>query len=131
MNMSQTAITSANAVHAELARPYPHLSSRQIWHMEAMTMLPGISGFGKDETTTIHDAQVMLSFEQKMQMNLLSIWAIQRDTEGPRSCLGQADSNTCSGIRQAPWAFDHVLAPSHSGSAGDSEAGPVWRLTRN
>ncbi|HLK73254.1 MAG TPA: hypothetical protein VKU77_06355 [Streptosporangiaceae bacterium] len=111
MNMSQTAITSANAVHAELAGLYPKLSSRQIWHMEAMTMLPGISDFGKDETTTVHDAQVMLAFEQKMQMNLLSIWAIQRDTEGPRSCLGQADSNTCSGIKQAPWAFDHVLAP--------------------
>jgi len=111
MNMSQTAITSANAVHAELARLYPQLSSRQIWHMEAMTMLPGISDFGKDETTTIHDAQVMLAFEQKMQMNLLSIWAIQRDTEGPMSCLGQPDSNTCSGIKQAPWAFDHVLAP--------------------
>jgi hypothetical protein len=111
MNMSQTAITAANAAHAELARLYPHLSSRQIWRMEAMTMLPGISDFGADETTTVHDARVMLAFEQKMHMNLLSIWAIQRDNEGPSSCLGQADSNTCSGIKQAPWAFDHVLAP--------------------
>jgi len=67
MNMSQTAITSANAVHAELARLYPKLSPRQIWHMETMTMLPGISDFGKDETTTVHDAQVMLAFEQKMR----------------------------------------------------------------
>jgi hypothetical protein len=111
MNMSPTAITAADAVHAELARVYPHLSSRQIWRMEAMTMLPGISDFGPDETTTVHDARVMLAFEQKMDMNLLSIWAIQRDNEGPASCLGQADSNTCSGIKQAPWAFDHVLAP--------------------
>ena len=110
MNMSRTAITCANAVHAELAKLYPQLSSRQIWRMEAMTMLPGISDFGKDETTTVHDARVMLAFEQKMHMNLLSIWAIQRDNEGPRICLGQADSNTCSGIKQAPWAFDHVLA---------------------
>jgi len=110
-NMSKTAITCANAVHAELARLYPRLNSRQIWRMEAMTMLPGISDFGKDETTTVHDARVMLAFEQKMQMNFLSIWAIQRDNEGPRSCRGQADSNTCSGIRQAPWAFDHALVP--------------------
>jgi hypothetical protein len=109
MNMSKTAITCANAVHAELARLYPHLSSRQIWQMQAMTMLPGISDFGKDETTTVHDARVMMAFEQKMQMNLLSIWAIQRDNEGPKSCVGQSDSNTCSGIKQAPWAFDHVL----------------------
>jgi hypothetical protein len=109
MNMSKTAITAANAVHAELARLYPQLSSRRIWRMEAMTMLPGISDFGKDETTTVHDAQVMTAFEQKRHMNFLSIWAIQRDNEGPKSCLGQADSNTCSGIKQAPWAFDHVL----------------------
>jgi hypothetical protein len=111
MNMSRTAITCANAVHAELARLYPRLSSGQIWRMEAMTMLPGISDFGKDETTTVHDARVMMAFEQEMHMNLLSIWAIQRDNEGPRSCLGQADSNTCSGIKQAPWAFDHLLVP--------------------
>jgi Glycosyl hydrolases family 18 len=110
MDMSRTAITAANAVHAELARLYPHLSSRQIWRMEAMTMLPGISDFGKDETTTVHDARVMMAFEQKMHMNFLSIWAIQRDNEGPKTCVGQADSNTCSGIKQAPWAFDHVLA---------------------
>jgi hypothetical protein len=109
MNMSKTAITCANAVHAELAKLYPQLSSRQIWRMEAMTMLPGISDFGKDETTTVHDARVMLAFEQKTQMNFLSIWAIQRDNQGPKSCLGQADPNTCSGIKQAPWAFDHAL----------------------
>ena len=110
MNMSKTAITCANSVHAELAKLYPHLSSRQIWRMEAMTMLPGISDFGKDETTTVHDARVMLAFEQKMHMNLLSIWAIQRDKQGPKSCVGQSDSNTCSGIKQARWAFDHALA---------------------
>ncbi len=109
MNMSKTAITDANAVHAELAKLYPHLPSRQIWRLEGMTMLPGISDFGKDETTTVHDAQVMMAFEQKMHMNFLSIWAIQRDNQGPKSCLGQADPNTCSGIKQAPWAFDHVL----------------------
>jgi Glycosyl hydrolases family 18 len=109
MNMSKTAITCANSVHAELAKLYPQLSSRQIWRMEAMTMLPGISDFGKDETTTVHDARVMLAFEQKMHMNFLSIWAIQRDREGPKSCVGQSDSNTCSGIKQARWAFDHAL----------------------
>lgn len=109
MNMSRTAIKCANSVHAELAKLYPQLSSEQIWRMEAMTMLPGISDFGKDETTTVHDAMTMMAFEQKMHMNLMSIWAIQRDNEGPKSCIGQADSNTCSGIKQTPWAFDHGL----------------------
>jgi hypothetical protein len=109
MNMGKTAITCANAVHAELAKLYPQLSSRQIWRMEGMTMLPGISDFGKDETTTVHDARVMMAFEQKMGMNFLSIWAIQRDRQGPKGCVGQSDSNTCSGIKQARWAFDHAL----------------------
>jgi hypothetical protein len=111
MNMSKTAITCAKTVHAELAKLYPHLSSRRIWRMEAMTMLPGISDFGKDETTTVHDAGVMRAFERQMHMNLLSIWAIERDNQGPKSCIGQSDSNTCSGIRQVRWAFDHVLVP--------------------
>jgi hypothetical protein len=111
MNMSRTAIKCANAVHAELAKLYPQLSSWQIWRMEGMTMLPGISDFGKDETTTVHDARVMLAFEQAMHMNFLSIWAIQRDREGPKSCVGQSDSNTCSGIKQPRWAFDHALVP--------------------
>ena len=111
MNMSKTAIKAANATHAELVKLYPQLSSRQIWRMEAMTMLPGISDFGKDETTTVHDARVMRAFEQRKHMNFLSIWAIQRDNRGPKNCVGQADSNTCSGIKQAPWAFDHALEP--------------------
>jgi hypothetical protein len=111
MNMSKTAITCANAVHAELATLYPRLSSGQIWRMEGMTMLPGISDFGKDETTTVHDARVMMAFEQKMHMNFLSIWALPRDKEGPKSCVGQSDSNTCSGIKQTRWAFDHALVP--------------------
>ncbi len=111
MNMSKTAITAAHAVHGELAKLYPQLSSSQTWRMEGMTMLPGISDFGKDETTTVHDARVMLAFEQKMHMNFLSIWAIQRDRQGPKGCVGQSDSNTCSGIEQARWAFDHALEP--------------------
>jgi len=111
MNMSKTAITCANSVHHELMKLYPKLTSGQIWRMLAMTMLPGISDFGKDETTTVHDAQVMTAFEQRRHMNLLSIWAIQRDNQGPKGCVGQSDSNTCSGIKQAPWAFDHVLVP--------------------
>jgi Glycosyl hydrolases family 18 len=109
MNMSKTAIAAAKATHAELAKLYPRLSSRRIWRMEGMTMLEGISDFGKDETTTIHDAQVMRAFEQQMNMNFLSMWAIQRDNEGSKSCLGQSDNNTCSGIKQAQWAFDHAL----------------------
>jgi hypothetical protein len=48
----------------------------------------------------------MLAFAQREHMSLLSIWAIQRDNGG---CPGATDSNTCSGIKQSPWAFSHLL----------------------
>jgi hypothetical protein len=50
----------------------------------------------------------MLSFAQANNMNLLSIWAIQRDNGG---CPGTRDSNTCSGITQNAWDFSHLLEP--------------------
>jgi hypothetical protein len=54
------------------------------------------------------DAQAMLSYAQAQGMNLLSVWAIQRDNGG---CPGTRDSNTCSGITQGTWDFSHLLEP--------------------
>ena len=48
----------------------------------------------------------MLAFAQANGMNLLSIWAIQRDNGG---CRGTRDSNTCSSITQNTWDFSNVL----------------------
>jgi hypothetical protein len=77
--------------------------------MEAMTMLPGIDDYPKKtEVTYLADAQTMLNFAQANGMNLLSIWAVQRDNGG---CPGTVDSNTCSGITQNTWDFSHILEP--------------------
>ena len=109
VNMGQAAINAANSTHAQLAAIYPALTSAQIWTMEAMTMLPGIDDYPKKtEVTNLNDAQAMLSFAQAQGMNLLSVWAIQRDNGG---CPGTRDSNTCSGIAQNPWDFSHLLEP--------------------
>jgi hypothetical protein len=62
----------------------------------------------KTEVTYIPDAQPMLDFARANNMNLLSIWAIQRDNGG---CAGTRDSNTCSGITQGTWDFSHLLEP--------------------
>ena len=48
----------------------------------------------------------MLNFAQANGMNLVSIWAIQRDNGG---CPGTRDSNTCSSITQNTWDFSHLL----------------------
>jgi len=109
VNMGQAAENAATNTHAQLAGIYPSLTSAQIWNMEAMTMLPGIDDYPKKtEVTYLPDAQTMLSFAQTNSMNLLSIWAIQRDNGG---CPGTRDSNTCSGITQHTWDFSHLLEP--------------------
>jgi hypothetical protein len=109
VNMGQAAINAATNTHAQLASIYPALSSAQLWSMEAMTLLPGIDDYPKKtEVTSLADAQTMLNFAQTNNMNLLSIWAIQRDNGG---CPGTRDSNTCSGITQNTWDFSHELEP--------------------
>ena len=109
VNMGQAAINAASNTHAQLAAIFPGLSSAQIWTMEGMTLLPGIDDYPKKtEVTYLPDAQTMLNFAQANNMNLLSIWAIQRDNGG---CPGVIDSNSCSGVKQPAWAFSHLLEP--------------------
>ncbi len=109
VDMGQAAINAATNTEAQLQTIYPSLTSTQLWNMEAMTLLPGIDDLRKKtEVTYLADASTMLSFAQSKGMNLLSIWAIQRDNGG---CPGTVDSNTCSGIAQNTWAFSQVLEP--------------------
>jgi hypothetical protein len=109
VNMEQAAVNAATSTHTQLQSIFPGLTSAQIWNMEAMTMLPGIDDYPKKtEVTYLSDAQTMLNFAESEGMNLLSIWAIQRDNGG---CPGTRDSNTCSGIVQSTWDFSHLLEP--------------------
>jgi hypothetical protein len=109
VNMGQAAINAANNTHTQLQTIFTTLTSAQIWAMEGMTMLPGIDDYPKKtEVTYLPDAQTMLTFAQQNGMNVLSIWAIQRDNGG---CPGTRDSNTCSGITQNTWDFSHTLQP--------------------
>jgi hypothetical protein len=109
VNMGQAAINAATNTHTQMQAIYPSLSSAQIWNMEAMTLLPGIDDLRKKtEVTYLPDATTMLNFAQANSMNLLSVWAIQRDNGG---CPGTVDSNTCSGISQNTWDFSHLLEP--------------------
>jgi hypothetical protein len=109
VNMGQAAVNAATNTHTQLGSIFPGLTSAQIWNLEAMTMLPGIDDYPKKtEVTYLPDAQTMLNLAQANNMNLLSIWAIQRDNGG---CPGTRDSNTCSGITQGTWAFSYLLEP--------------------
>jgi len=107
VNTGQATINAATNTHTQLTAIYPNLTSTQLWSMEAMTMLTGIDDYPKKtEVTYLADAQTTLNFAQANGMNLLSIWAIQRDNGG---CPGTIDSDSCSGIKQPAWAFSHLL----------------------
>jgi len=109
VEMGTAAENAADNTHTQLQSIYPSLTSAQIWHMEGMTLLPGIDDLRKKtEVTYEPDATTMLNFAQANNMNFLSIWAIQRDNGG---CPGTVDSNTCSGITQNTWDFSHILEP--------------------
>ena len=107
--MGKLALEAARNSHRQLARVFPRLSASAVWHIEGLTMLPGIDDYPKKtEVTYLHDAAAMMRFAQARHMNFLSIWALQRDHGG---CPGVIDSNSCSGIRQKSWAFSHLLEP--------------------
>jgi hypothetical protein len=109
LNMRALAIKAANTVHRQLAGVYPTVGSARLWHRLGFTMLPGIDDYpGKTEVTSPADAQAIMKFARSKGMDFLSIWALQRDNG---RCPGSIDSNTCSGITQAKWAFSHILEP--------------------
>lgn len=107
--MARLGIEAVTHAHAQLARVFPRLSAARVWHLEGMTLLPGIDDYPKKtEVTSIANAVTMMNFARAHHMHFLSIWAIQRDHGG---CPGKVDSNSCSGIVQPSWAFTHALTP--------------------
>jgi len=109
LRMGHLAIEAVRNAHRQLQSVFSRWSASRVWHVEGMTMLPGIDDYPKKtEVTYLHDAAAMMRFARAHRMNFLSIWALQRDRGG---CPGVIDSNSCSGIRQKDWAFSHLLEP--------------------
>jgi hypothetical protein len=107
VNMGQAAVNAATNTHAQLASIFPADTAAQLWNMEAITLMPGIDDKRTgNEVTYVADAQTTLSFAQANNLNLLTIWAIQRDNGG---CPGKAGNNLCSGITQNNWDFSIAL----------------------
>ena len=108
VGMAAAAMAAALNVHNQLAGVFGNDSARRLWQLEGMTLLPGIDDRGKIETTSLRAVARVKAFAVHWHMSWLSIWALQRDNGG---CPGTTDSNTCSGIKQRPWAFSHLLEP--------------------
>jgi hypothetical protein len=106
-DMGTEAIEALASVHGQLARLFPGVSARRLWHMEGITLLPGIDDFPRrTEVTYLSEAQDIMYYAQTHPISLITIWAIERDNGG---CPGAIDSNSCSGITQSPWEFSHLL----------------------
>jgi hypothetical protein len=109
LSMGQSAINALNGLHAQLATLLPARTAAQIWAIEGATIMNGIDDYPKKtETTSLADAQQLLSFATANGMSNLSMWAIQRDNGG---CPGNGGANDCSGIVQNTWDFSHLLSP--------------------
>ena len=105
-DMGNSAVGAAAGVHNQLHRLLPRDGAAELWRKEGITLLPGIDDAGSTETTSTRNAAQVMKFAVRKRMGLMSIWALQRDNGG---CPGTPDSDTCSGIRQATWAFSHLL----------------------
>jgi hypothetical protein len=105
--MGAAAVAAGTALHAQLAKLYPHKTSAQLYAMEAITLLPGIDdNRDKSEVTTLADTQQVTTWAEQHHLATLSIWAIERDNGG---CPGTVDSDRCSGVAQKTWAFSDIL----------------------
>jgi len=107
VDMGTSAIEAATSVNGQLAALYPKKSRQELYAMQGITFLPGIDDNpNKTEVTQLSGARQIVSFGRNHSLGLLSIWAIQRDHGG---CQGSVDSNSCSGVSQASWAFSHLV----------------------
>lgn len=107
LDMGDSAISALDGLHAQLAALYPAKTSAQLWAMTGATIMNGLDDYPRrTESTSVQDAQQLLSFAQANGMSTIAMWAIQRDNGG---CPGTTGANNCSGIAQATWEFTTTL----------------------
>jgi hypothetical protein len=77
--------------------------------MLAVTLMPGIdSNPRKTEITHRADAVKVAAFARQAGLFAVGIWSLDRDNG---QCPGAVGSGTCSGVRQAAWAFSRIFDP--------------------
>src|SRR4051795_8818182 len=107
LDMGDSAITAVQGLHSQLASLLPGRTSAQLWALEGATIMNGLDDYPKKtESTSVQDAQQLLTFAQANGMSVVSMWAIQRDNGG---CPGNTGSNSCTGIVQNTWDFTNAL----------------------
>jgi len=107
LDMGDSAISAVQGLNAQLAPLLPGLSPAQRYTHIGATIMNGLDDYPRrTESTSVQDAQQLLTFARSNGMAVLSMWAIQRDHGG---CIGVTGANNCSGIDQQDWDFTHAL----------------------
>jgi hypothetical protein len=87
--------------------------------MVGVTEMPGRDDYGTGGETgpaeifTVANATTVYNWAVSKGINMISMWALQRDNGG---CPGTAGNDSCSGITQNTWDFSHIWEPFTSGS---------------
>jgi len=116
--MADDTRTAANALVADLAKLYPHRSSRDLWHMVGVTEMVGLDDYGSNgetgpkEVLTLADARAVTRWARQHGLAELSFWALGRDNGG---CPGTPGSDDCSGVVQTPYQYTHIMRPFTEG----------------
>ncbi len=105
--MGDYAIQAATSLFNQLKALYGSAESdAQLWQMVGITPMIGLN----DDTTEVfdeHAAQQIVAFAQQKGISRISMWSLNRDTQG--TAKNYVD-NTSSSITQNAYDFSHIFA---------------------
>ena len=107
------AVESAlEATHGQLSRLFASegvaADSAQVWEHEGATVQIGDAGI-PDQAFTVSDAKGLVAFAGQVGLGRISMWSINQDQPCADGATG-GYSTYCSGVTQAPLAFDDTFA---------------------
>jgi chitinase len=100
-NMAQASIQSAEGLKNDLMSAY-HESASAAYRTMGISSMNGRTDVG--ELISVTDFQVILRYVVAHHLARFAFWSLNRDLP----CTAGSDSNTCSGIAQAPYAFTRI-----------------------
>jgi chitinase len=107
-DMGATSVAAARGLDATLVSAY-HLSAAAAYQHVGISSMNGVTD-ESDETVSTSDFDTMLAFAQANHLARFTFWSVDRDRPCP---TGQAASDSCSGVAQAPYAFTSIVAGYH------------------
>jgi hypothetical protein len=100
-NMAQVSIQAAEGLKNDLMSAY-HESASAAYQTMGISSMNGRTDVG--ELVSVADFQVILRYVVAHHLARFAFWSVNRDLP----CAAGSDSNTCSGIAQAPYAFTRI-----------------------